>query len=139
MNQVHAQIEAPAQAPAQASKQAPKLKLTHCILQGFRPASGAKLFAHTAAFLQLSGMSESKPVARALVARVMGQTAVKYHIDRGNFHHAQEGVFLTVIGTEYLKKMRAVDPELRAAFVEVLSTGKPNDKVCKNPIGIKAI
>jgi hypothetical protein len=138
MNQVHAQIEAPAQAPAQASKQAPA-KLAYHIAQGFRPMSGAKLFAHTAAFLDLSGISEKKPVARALAVRVMGQTAVKYHTERGNFHHAAEGLFLTVIGTEYLRKMRAVDPELRAAFVEVLSTGKPNDKVCKNPIGIKAI
>jgi len=138
---VHAQIEqaAPVAPVTQASKPQ-AAKLAYCMLQGFRPMSGQSLFAHTAAFFKLSGMSETKAVPNALVSRVMGSTAVRYHLKQtGFFDQTERGLVHSATGREYFTKIRATNPELVAACVEILTTGKPNDKICKNPVGIKAL
>ena len=100
--------------------------------------SGAALFAHTAAFIELSGMN-AHPVARATVTRAMGQTAVKHHTRSTYFFDETErGLIVSAIGKAAFA-LRHIDPELKAGFIAVLTTGKPDARVIKNPLGIKPI
>ena len=127
----------PAPVAAQQTR-APKAKLAYCILQGYRPMSGAALFAHTAAFIELTGMS-SHAVPRATVTRAMGQTAVKHHTRSTYFFdETEKGLIVSAIGKAAFA-LRHIDPELKAGFIAVLTTGKPDARVLKNPLGIKAL
>lgn len=131
---VHAQIEAPV---AKTTRVAP-LKLTH-YLAGGRPNAGNALFAHTAAVFELMGMTRGAKVPRATLSKIMGETAVKYHLNTTRvFDWDDKGISLHDFGRLFFSS-RKIDPELKAAFIEVLSTGKTNDKVMKNATFIKPI
>jgi hypothetical protein len=96
-----------------------------------RPKAGAALFAHTSAFLKLSGMNEGKAYPRNTAVQVVGQTAVKYHAANGNFESTSAGLTLTAKGQAFFMARNAshpINPELEAAFVEVMTTGNLNDK-----------
>lgn len=118
------------QAPAkteQAPQQAPK-GISFAIVDYARPKAGAALFAHTAAFLELSGLNAGTAYPKAKATQIIGQTAVKYHTGKGNIEQTADGVKLTDKGRAFFAARPAVDKELHAAFVEVLTEGKVNDK-----------
>ena len=110
--------------------QAPALTLTHVVRDGFRPVSGSLLFAYTAAWMALSGMSAGKPVAGSLIGKVAGSTARKYHTEKtGAFSEDAAGnVTLTDAGRALFAK-RKPDPRHVEAFTGVLSTGCLADTV----------
>lgn len=109
-----------------ASKPAPvKTEIRYAIQDFARPRAGAALIAHTAAFLELSGLSDGKALPKAQAVRIIGARAVQYHTDNGNFQQTPEGLKLTEKG-EFFFISRAADPELMAAFREVFTTGKIN-------------
>lgn len=99
-----------------------------------RPAAGAKLFAHTAAFLLMSGVIEGKPVSRTLARQVIGDTAINYHTKRGNFEKGADGLALTMKGEQYFAE-RDADMEAVNDYAEFFSTGKVggNMQPVKNP------
>lgn len=118
------------QAPAKAQEtqqEAPK-GIAFAIVDYARPKAGAALFAHTAAFLELSGLNAGAAYPKAKAVQVIGQTAVKYHAGNGNIEQTAEGVKLTDKGRAFFAARPAVDKELHAAFVEVMTEGKVNDK-----------
>jgi len=109
------------------------MKITHRLTEGARPSSGTRLFAHTAAFLALSGMTRGATVPYEQATAVVGPTAVKYHRLLGNFEPTETGLKLTPQGREFFRELRTQpDPELIAAYVDVLSTGNANAKVVKH-------
>lgn len=105
-----------------------------------RPTAGARLFAHTAAFLALSGMSEGKAYPRGKATQVIGPVAVKYHLDpkQGNFEATENGLVLTEKG-KITFSARKVDPEMLKAYRGILSTGKADGSIVKSDAHIKAI
>lgn len=111
----------------QATQEAPK-GIAFAIVDYARPKAGAALFAHTAAFLELSGMNAGQAYPKSKAVQVIGQTAVKYHAGNGNIEQTAEGVKLTDKGRAFFAARPAVDKELHAAFVEVMTEGKVNDK-----------
>lgn len=130
-----AQVQKPAKRTAvkPAVKAAAKsATLTHVIKAGFRPKAGAALYAHTQAFLELSGMLAHKPVPRATVEAAIGSTAVKYHLHECNMEATENGLLLTDRG-DALFGTRSVDPEMLKAYRGVLSTGKVDGVCVKNP------
>lgn len=115
------------QKPQQAAQEvAPSIK--YAIADYARPKAGAALFAHTAAFLELSGLNAGQAYPKSKAAQIIGQTAVKYHSANGNFEQTAEGVKLTDKGRAFFAARPAVDKELHAAFVEVMTEGKINEK-----------
>lgn len=129
-------------ASAQNSTPVAPRALAYCMLQGFRPAAGAALFAHTAAFLALTGMDAGKRIPRATVVKALGETAVKHHLTRtGFFAQYPDGVTVSDMGVDAFK-LRTIDPELFAGFSDILATGKTSRNMPQtftNPNGIKAI
>lgn len=115
---------------AQAPKGAKEVQaaIKYCIVDYARPKAGHALFAHTAAFLRLSGMDAGQAYPIAKAREVVGATAVKYHSSKGNFEPTAKGLALTAKGKAFFAARGEVSPELLAAFTEVLTTGKPNDK-----------
>jgi hypothetical protein len=104
-----------------------------------RPVAGVHLVAHTAAFMELTGMSATKAVPGALVRKVMGQSAVAYHTARGNFEDTEAGLKLTSTGAAHFA-LRSVSKELKAGFVAVLSKGETNEAAgVKNPAAVKPV
>ena len=141
MNQAQITVAPQAQATAPRTVRPASPALAFRMLQGFRPMAGAALYAHTAAVLQLTGMDKGKRVPYATLVAVLGETAVKHHQKTTGFFGADEkGVFLSELGKINPHWLAAnVNAELKAACIEVLTTGKTNDKVIKNAAGIKAI
>ena len=105
---------------------------------GSRPTAGAALFAHTQVFMSTTGMLTGAAVPSALVKAVMGDTAVAWHTKECNMEQTRDGLKLTESGLVKFQARKA-NPELVAAFEQVLIEGKPHDAVLKNPVFIKAI
>lgn len=101
--------------------------ITHALQDYARPKAGAALFAHTHAFLVHSGIASGAAFPKAKAVQIVGATAVKYHTGNGNLAATPEGLKLTPKGQAAFS-VRGLDPEYLAAFVEVLTTGKINDK-----------
>lgn len=110
------------QAPAQA------LPIAYGIADYARPKAGAALFAHTRAFLELSGIIEGKAYPKAKATQVIGATAVKYHSANGNLAQTADGLTLTEKGKAFFAARGETDKELHAAFVKVLTTGQLDDR-----------
>lgn len=131
----------PRNAQAPKAEQAPKA-IKYCMLQGYRPRGGSALFAHTAAALELFGMDKGASIPKARLATVLGDTAVKHHLNTTGFLAQDEhGVTVSDLGKDAFL-LRHVDPEEKAAFIEILTTGKtekPLPVSYTNPKGIKAI
>ena len=112
------------------------------MLQGFRPQAGSHLFAHTAAVLELTGMAQGKAVPRSTLTAIMGETAIKHHTAKTwMFSATSKGVELSDLGQVNPHWLQA-DPELKAAYMEILTTGKtskPMPQAYVNPIGIKPL
>lgn len=97
-----------------------------------RPVSGANLHAHTQAVLELSGMVKGKGAPKALLARVMGETAVRYNMKEGKFALNEKGeVVLTAAGKAGFET-RSPDRNVVELFKSILTTGKPDGAIVKN-------
>lgn len=125
-----------------ATKAAPKAaKSAIAFTMMMRPASGSKLYAFTDAVLRLSGLAKGKAVNKARLAKIIGDTAVRYHINNTQaFKLDDKGdVVLSAGGKEFFA-MRAgkfsADDSL--AYESILTTGKPND-LCKSANMINAV
>lgn len=112
----------------EAAMQAAPVTITHAISDYARPKAGAALFAHTQAFMVLSGLAAGAAYPKAKAVQVIGPTAVKYHSQNGNLAATEKGLTLTAKGQAFFAARGAADPEYVAAFTEVLTTGKTNDK-----------
>ena len=117
------------------AKQAPARVLSHVITGAARPAAGSQLASYTAAWLSLSGMIDGKAVPAEVVRAVAGPTAFGYHTRNGNFERTDKGVILTAKGEAHFatRPKIQVDPEMLKAYEEILSTGKPDGNLVKNP------
>lgn len=78
-----------------AAKAAPRGPLAYIV----RGDGARKLFAHTAAWLELTGLIHGKSYPEAIV-RELGGSALSYHMKQGNFAVSQGMVSLTQKGRE---------------------------------------
>lgn len=125
------------------------LKITHAIRDGYRPDAGARLYAHTAVFLAYSGIDKT-PMPTATVRTIIGDTAVNYHMRRGNLATVQDtrdkegkltqrgGIVLTPTGAGVFGK-RQPNPEFFSAFENILCRGEVDERGLKNPEGLVQI
>lgn len=102
-----------------------------------RPSAGNALYAHTDAFLTLSGLKKGKSIPQAQVIEALGARAVKYHLNNLTFALTEKGIRVSEFGHLIISK-RMIDPEMQAAYVEVMTTGKTNAFV-KNPAAISPV
>lgn len=115
-------------APASKGKAAPvkvksRVNLAFAIGQGFRPVAGVRLVAYSAAWMAATGFDKGAPIARATLAKIAGETAISYHTKHGNFISTPDGIAITAKGKSAFG-MRAVDEQLRDAFMAVMRTGE---------------
>ena len=108
------------------------------IVKAARPSAGERLFAHTAVFMEHTGMLTGKAVPSATVAKVMGRRAIKWHTDAGSLEATPEGIKLTEAGKVKFAG-RTINPELKAAFEAVLIDGKADERAIKNAAFIKPL
>jgi len=123
----------PAEKKTTASKAKPKAAtgIQYSLMAGVRPTSGANLYAHTQAVLELTGMLKGKGVKKAILSAVMGETAVRYNIKEGKFQANESGeIVLTAGGAAQFAARKFAQADVDS-FKALLSTGAPND-LCKN-------
>jgi hypothetical protein len=85
-----------------------------------RPSSGVVLFAYTEAALDLLGMHDGVAVPASTIKKIMGATALRYHLDKQTFAQDDSGkVTLTGAGKAFFaeRKVRA-----QADHVEMFKT-----------------
>jgi len=111
--------------PVKEAPQAPQ-GLRFYIAPAFRPTAGERLAAHTAVFLEHSGLFAGKAIPKAKAHTVIGARAIKWHMDQGNFHYTAQGLALTELGKAAFAK-RAINDEYKAAYTAVLVEGKIHD------------
>lgn len=137
--------EAAAKAPAKAktaTKAAPKkaAKVLNFTLMN-RPGAGAPLFAYTDAVLTLTGLNKGKSVEGRLLKQAMGETAVRYHLNKGTFAQDDKGAITLTAGGRIIFADRAgkFDTAIRDAYMALIQKGEITDSVCKNAALLKAI
>ena len=105
-----------------------------------RPASGALLHAHTEAFFTIYGMHKGKGAPVSIARAVMGATALNYHKGNGRFEVRDGQVFMTEAGKiQFGARVPSIDAAAVAAFVSVMTTGKPDGQYVKAAGAIAAI
>ena len=114
--------------PAKTTPAAVKTEIRFAVQDFARPRAGATLIAHTAAFLEMSGMADGKPMPKAQAAKIIGARAVQYHTGNGNFEQTDKGLMLTEKGEMFFMS-RAADLELLAAFRAFFADGKVNPAI----------
>lgn len=116
----------PAAKPAKPAAAAP---LGFAVRDGYRPGAGRLLFAYTQAWLDVSGLTAGKTIARADLVKVAGQTAVAYHTGRtGTLSDNKGAISLTDSGAAFFKA-RGADQKAVDAFSTVLRTGCMDETV----------
>lgn len=105
-----------------------------------RPSSGVLLFAYTQAALSLLDMYNGAAVEKAMMAKVMGLTAISYHVGKGTMQRGDDGKYsLTAQGIAFFteRATRAQSAHV-AMFSTMMQTGdivgavyKNNDQVLK--------
>jgi len=108
-----------------------------------RPAAGRALFAHTMAFLELSGMYNGGIVDKAHAAKVIGATAIAYHLNtKKTFEMRQGGLAISSHGFDFFAA-RIIDGDLDQGtcdiFKDVLTTGKADGTYVRNDKAIVTI
>ena len=136
-------VKAAAPAVKKAAKKAAKAKAPKGIKVSVvnRPGSGVLLFAYTEAALQLLGMYDGAAVEKQLLAKVMGLTAISYHTAKGTLARGDDGRYsLTRAGLAFFteRKAKAAAADIKG-WVSVLSTGKADGTIVKNPDMLVAI
>ena len=100
-----------------------------------RAASGPLLWAHTAAWLELSGMLSGKSFSKKAAQNVAGNTAIAYHLQKGTFEQVGDKIKLTAGGKHHFKSMveqGKIDPEQKDAYIALMKTGKTQAAVSVN-------
>lgn len=135
-----AESKAAPKAKSTASKAKPKAAtgVNFALMAGVRPNSGANLYAHTQAVLELTGMVKGKGAKKAMLAMVMGETAVRYNMKEGKFELNEKGEVVLTAGGAAQFAARKVEAATVEAYKALLSTGKPND-LCKNADFIRKV
>lgn len=120
------------------AKAAPKSVISHVagaavkffvFIEGARPVSGTRLSAHTDAALRFLGLLDSGAARKAAAIAVMGNRAVKYHIERGNFVEEADKIKLTKQGLSLFADRATsgkVDAGMSKAFLAAIQKGKVN-------------
>lgn len=112
-----------------AAKPAALAPLGFAVRDGYRPGAGRLLFAYTQAWLDVSGLTAGKTIARADLVKVAGQTAVAYHTGRtGTLSDNKGAISLTDSGAAFFKA-RGADQKAVDAFSTVLRTGCMDETV----------
>ena len=126
---IHAEVK-PAPAPT---------GLRFYIADAFRPTAGERLAAHTAVFLEHSGLFAGKAIPKDKARTVIGARAIKWHMDAGNFCYTSQGLALTELGKAAFGK-RVINDEYKAAYVAILVEGKTHEGVgVTNPAFVLAL
>jgi hypothetical protein len=122
--------EAPkAKAPAKATASG---KGALYFISANRPASGGLLYAHTEAFLRIYSMHKNGGAPLATARRVMGDTAINYHVSNGRFEKRDGKVYMTESGKiQFSSRLGSIDEEAVKAFMGVMITGKPDGSYVK--------
>jgi hypothetical protein len=108
-----------------------------------RPGSGAPLFSHTEAALQVLGMYEGKAYAYEVLAAIMGDTAIKYHTKMKRFTEGKKGLSLTSDGKAHFQKRGIAGNKERfvaqdvESYKEIFKAGKADGRMVKNQAMIK--
>lgn len=128
------------QAAKKGGKKAPAVVATPVI--GFtitnRPASGVILFAYTEAALQLLGMYDGKAIHPSMIKKVMGETAIRYHLGKGTFEKDDSGkLCLTTAGKAFFaeRNLKAQEEHV-AAFRNMMITGEQDGIINKNTLQV---
>lgn len=122
------QVTRPAVArKARTASFAPPVKV-YALLPGMRPKSGERLFAHTAAALEVLGITRTHSAPALRLAALIGPTAYKWHtVTLGTLEPVGENVRLTKVGQETFsaRERDGLAPRhLIDAFKAVFSTGR---------------
>jgi len=113
---------APAKKAASKKAAAPKAIVRPTIAYTItnRPSSGVVLFAYTEAALELLGMQEGIAVPASTIKKVMGATALRYHLDKQTFAQDDSGkVTLTNAGKAFFAERKV---KAQADHVELFKT-----------------
>lgn len=124
----------PAAKQAQATKVKASQAAAYSILPQMRPKAGRVLQAHTEAAIRLLGMyKKGAKVQRAALSRVVGDTAISYHIKNGSFESPEQGLIaFTDMGREaFAARVPGLDEGLISEFLALFQTGKAGEKVTK--------
>lgn len=105
-----------------------------------RPSSGVLLFAYTESALRLLGMYDGEAQEKAKLSKVMGATAISYHVNKGTMVRRDDGKYeLTSAGVAFFEERatRAQEKHVEM-FTTMMTTGdivgdtyKNNDQVIK--------
>lgn len=131
---------APKAKPAAAKKKAGRISAAYGLATHIRPGSGKALQAHTEAVLQFFKLnSKGGQVLKADLRRVMGDTAVAYHLkpEIANFVEVEPGVIALsergrLVFADRASKFADDSLSLVATYLSILTTGKPDGKVVKD-------
>lgn len=116
-----------------AASAAPYAAIQYAMAVG-RPGQGQALFAHTLAFLDISGMLDGGACPRAIAAQVIGDSAITYHTNRtGHFTRTDKGLTLSDTGFAHFLARRH-NEELAPLYVEFFKDGKVNAKIHVNDV-----
>lgn len=111
----------------------------YSIVDFARPKAGNTLFAFTSAWLELTGLSNGGAMARTRLVQIAGETAITYHTKNGNLAKTESGLTLSDKGQMFFATRTEIDPQVKAAFVDVLANGTVNDLVIRNAKAIVAL
>lgn len=104
----------------------------YVLLPGFRPKSGNRLYAHTAAALEVLGITRTRSAPISRLISLIGHTAFTWHATKlGTLEPVGENVKLSKIGSEVFtaRERDGIAPRhLIDAFKMVFITGKPNEE-----------
>lgn len=108
-----------------------------------RGGNAAKLFAHTAAWLELSGLIHGKAAPVELI-KELGGSALSYHTKQGNMQQSQGFVTLTSKGMDKFKARQqgghgAYLQEDMEHYMLMIMSGVKDDRLVKSEGAIKRL
>ncbi len=107
-----------------------------------RPQAGRNLFAFTQAWLEMTGLVIGTAIPKDVLQKVCGDTAVPYHIKKGNIEMTASGLILTEKGKLFFGERTAkneYDQSTVDVFKGIMQTGKADGVFVKAQHGIKRI
>jgi hypothetical protein len=107
-----------------------------------RPSSGRPLYGYTEAVLQLLGMYNGKHATREQLNKIMGSTAVGYHLTKTcTFEMTENGITLSEHGKLFFgtrRETKMLDEQDVKDWTGIMTTGQPDGRLIKNAAHIKA-
>lgn len=120
--------------PKQEEPKQVKPVITHVIQDYARPAAGRRLFAFTAAWLELTGLNDGAHVEKKKLVKIAGETAISYHTKKGNFSVEKDGLALTAKGHNFFgdrKSKNEYDPKIVEVYSEIMTSGQADGNEVK--------